>query len=100
MGKSRKKPAILEGSHCLWCGRNDVPLDEDHIFPRAIGGTKELWVPSCRRCQTVISKLEVEAARQSNYSFFCVTHGPAGRDKRRPASGVIRARYLLVKNPL
>jgi len=29
-----------------------------------------------------------------------VTHGPPGRDKRKPGSGVIRARYLLVKNPL
>ena len=48
----------------------------------------------------MISKLELEAARQSNYSLFCLTHGPTGRDKRRPASGVIRARYLLVKNPL
>jgi hypothetical protein len=27
-------------------------------------------------------------------------HGPAGRDKRKLGSGVIRARYLLVKNPL
>src|SRR5260370_22029454 len=27
-------------------------------------------------------------------------HGPRGRDKRKPGSGVIRARYLLVKSPL
>src|SRR5258708_7319967 len=85
---------------CTWCDRNDVRLDKDHIFPRALGGTKELWVPSCRICQTVISKLERQAARQSHYSLFCLTHGPAGRDKRKPSSGLIRARYVLSKHPL
>jgi hypothetical protein len=100
MRHSRRRATIPDHSQCLWCDKNNVLLDEDHVFPRAIGGTKELWVPACRDCQTVISKLELEAARQSNYSLFTVTHGPPGRDKRRPASGVIRARYLLVKNPL
>ena len=91
---------MCEQAHCVWCDRGDVILDEDHIFPRALGGTKELWVPACRDCQTVLSKLEVEAARQSHYSLFCVTHGPGGRHKRKTGSGVIRARYLLVKHPL
>src|SRR5258708_10472295 len=99
MRDPRRRAAILDHSQCLWCDKNDVSLDEDHVFPRAIGGTKELWVPACRDCQTVISKLELEAARESNYSLFTAMHGPPGRDKRRPASGAIRARYLLVKNP-
>ncbi len=100
MGTHRRKPAIHEHTQCLWCDRSDVALSKDHVFPRALGGTKDLWVPACRDCQTEISKLETEAARQSHYSLFCVTHGPPGRDKRKPGSGVIRARYLLVKNPL
>jgi hypothetical protein len=100
MGKPGRKPTSFEHPQCSWCDRTNVRLDKDHIFPRAIGGTKELSVPACRDCQTVLSRLETQAARQSNYSLFCVMHGPPGRDKRRPASGVIRARYLLVKNPL
>src|SRR6266852_7680391 len=96
---SKNSSAYAHG-RCTWCDRNDVLIDKDHIFPRALGGTKELSVPACRSCQTVISKLETQAARQSHYSLFCLTHGPAGRDKRKASSGVIRARYVLTKHPL
>ena len=92
MGNSRTRPGTREHTQCLWCDKTGVRLDKDHVFPRALGGAKELWVPACRDCQTLISKLESEAARQSHYSLFCVMHGPPGRDKRKPGSGVIRAR--------
>jgi len=94
------KRRVPDSPQCLWCDEDGVRLDKDHVFPRALGGTRELWVPSCRSCQTLLSRLETEASRQSNYSLFCITHGPRGRNKRKPESGVIRARYLLTKNPL
>jgi hypothetical protein len=100
MGNFEQKAAVHKHPQCVWCDVSGVALGKDHVFPRALGGTKELWVPACNNCQTKISKAEGEAARQSNYSLFCLTHGPPGRDKRKPGSGVIRARYLLVKNPL
>jgi hypothetical protein len=84
---------------CAWCDERTA-TSEDHLFPRSIGGTRELWVPACTLCQTRLSKVEKEASRQSHYALFCMLHGPSGRDKRKAGSGVIRTRYLLCKHPL
>jgi hypothetical protein len=88
------------GARCAWCGRADRTLTEDHVFPRVLGGTKELWIPSCTECQTSISRAELEVGRSSFYSLFRLTQGPKGRDKRKPGSGLLEARYMLVKHPL
>src|SRR5260370_2700606 len=88
------------GGRCAWCGRADRTLTEDHVFPRVLGGTKELWIPSCTECQTFISRAELEVGRSSFYSLFRLTQGPKGRDKRKPGSGLLEARYMLVKHPL
>src|SRR5260370_221465 len=82
------------GGRCAWCGRADRTLTEDHVFPRVLGGTKELWIPSCTECQTFISRAELEVGRSSFYSLFRLTQGPKGRDKRKPGSGLLEARYL------
>jgi len=88
-------------STCFWCERPDVNLEDDHIFPRAIGGTKELSVRSCRTCQTSISKAESALSRKSTYAMHLLEAGPRGRDRRRdPASGQIEAEYVLVPHPL
>src|SRR5260370_521953 len=88
------------GGRCAWCGRADRTLTEDHVFPRVLGGTKELWIPSCTECQTFISRAELEVGRSSFYSLFRLTQGPKGRDKRKPGSGLLEARNMLVKHPL
>jgi hypothetical protein len=83
-----------------WCGGTNVPVTDDHIFPRAIGGTKELTVPACQHCQTIFSRAETDFARRSLYALYTVDSGPRGRDKRKPQSGVIQPVYLLVPHPL
>jgi hypothetical protein len=55
---------------------------------------------ACSKCQTTISRVEQEVGRRSLYSLYALTQGPRGRDKRKPQSGAIQARYFLVKNPL
>lgn len=98
-GRTGKETAAP--SHCFWCGRPGTNLEDDHVFPRAIGGTKELSVPSCRPCQTALSKAELALSRKSAYAMHLVEAGPRGRDRRRdPASGLIEAEYVLVPHPL
>jgi len=81
---------------CFWCGRINTELQEDHVFPRSIGGTKELCVPSCGICQTSISKAEKELSRKSAYAMHLLEAGPRGRRSRKdPASGFIEAQWIL-----
>lgn len=88
-------------SNCFWCGSPDTSLEDDHVFPRAIGGTKELSVRSCRQCQTLLSQAESALSRKSTYAVHLLEAGPRGRDRRRdPASGQIAAEYVLVPHPL
>jgi HNH endonuclease len=96
------KNALREaaGECCAWCGKGGVQLTDDHIFPRSIGGTKELAVPSCDSCQSSFSLAEREFARASVYAIYVADSGPRGRDKRKLSSGVIRTKYLLVRHPL
>src|SRR6267154_6771353 len=91
---------IASSNSCIWCGARSTSLSKDHVFPRVLGGTRELGVWACSKCQNTISKVEQEAGRRSLYSLYVLTQGPRGRDKRKPQSGAIQARYFLVKNPL
>lgn len=93
--------ANIAGSNsCIWCGARSLSLSKDHVFPRVLGGTREVWVWACGKCQNTISRIEQEVGRRSLYSLYVLTQGPRGRDKRKPQSGAIQARYFLVKNPL
>jgi hypothetical protein len=85
---------------CTWCSAGQIRLTDDHVFPRAIGGTKELVVPSCVACQQVLSTLEFELSRRSPFALCTIENGPSGRDKRKPRSGAIQAEYILVRNSL
>lgn|SRR5690606_9191076 len=42
------------GHRCLRCGRDDVPLEADHVIPVALGGTSdpENIQPLCKPCNT------------------------------------------------
>lgn len=85
------------GRWCVWCRQSDRLLEDDHVFPRAIGGTKQISVPACRACQTALSKAEGELARRSIFALHRIAGGPPVRDKKRPKSGFIETRYVLVK---
>lgn len=88
---------------CIWCEEPNIRTTKDHLFPKGVGGTLEVWVAACKRCQDVLSKMEKELSRRSIYALYTVDTGPRGRHSRgkksRPESGVIRTRYILVKDP-
>lgn len=44
---------------CIYCGRKDVPLTDEHIFPLALGGTHILLKASCLECASTINR-EIE----------------------------------------
>jgi hypothetical protein len=85
-----------ESQRCVWCG---APREtDDHVFPRSLGGTKELVVPACRNCQKEISRAEGEVARRSLFALHRIEQGPPPRDKKRADSGSVEAKYVLVKD--
>jgi hypothetical protein len=91
---------IAPSPPCAWCSVPGTGAEDDHLFPRSIGGTKELVIPACRHCQDIVSVAERELARRSLYSLCLVESGPKGRDKRDPNSGYIHSLYTLVRHPL
>ncbi len=87
---------------CTWCGTfiRDPKKGRDHVFPRALGGTFEadLWVPSCRDCQTRISQAEGEIARRSPFGVYRFAKGVKPRHKKRGTSGLVEPRVMMVKS--
>ena len=75
-------------------------MTKDHVFPRVLGGTKELSLPACLECQEVISEFELEVGRSSPYTPLLLQAGRRGRHKRRATSGLVRTTYCLAKHPL
>lgn len=57
------KEYLLEKYHrrCVYCGAHDVPLEKEHIVPRANGGTNMVsnLVISCRPCNEKKGKLDI-----------------------------------------
>jgi hypothetical protein len=82
---------------CTWCLAEDGELTKDHVFPRALGGTLELFVWACKKCQTLLSRCEQEAARRSELGLQGVDEAPPPRHKDRPTSGLFDATYVLAE---
>ena len=67
---------------CSICGRADVPLEIDHIFPRSKGGSDELanLRAVCRSCNVLIShtpdnrQIALEEAASRGYKFEQMVH--------------------------
>lgn len=84
--------------HCVWCGKSESKLTKDHVFPRGLGGTKQLAVKACGVCQRAISQAEGEVGHRSLYALYRIDKGPPPRHKNRPESGAVEAKYILVKD--
>lgn len=50
-------------NHCVYCGRSDVPLSDEHIIPLALNGTLILPKASCKDCADITKKFEQTVAR-------------------------------------
>jgi hypothetical protein len=85
---------------CTWCKNEAETLTTDHVIPRGIVGTQDYALPSCEACQLILSKAEAILARKSMLAIHAVSSDLRPRHPKRRESGVLRASYLLVKNPL
>jgi hypothetical protein len=85
---------------CTWCRNEAESLTRDHVIPRGIGGTLDYALPSCEACQRILSKAEAILTRKSMLAVHAVSSDRRPRHPKRRESGVLRAGYLLVKNPL
>jgi hypothetical protein len=85
---------------CTWCKSEAETLTTDHVVPRGIGGTLDYALPSCETCQRTLSKAEAILTRKSILAIHAVSSELRPRHPKRRESGVLRAGYLLVKNPL
>ena len=83
---------------CTWCRRSDLRTTDDHVFPRCIGGTRQIQVPACDSCQNIISQLEQVLVRQSVFGFYRLGGGPPARHKNKPESGIIEPEYAIVRD--
>jgi 5-methylcytosine-specific restriction endonuclease McrA len=51
-------------SHCIYCGKNGVPLTDEHIVPFSLGGQHILQNASCLECADITKKFEQDVARE------------------------------------
>jgi len=94
MDNTREKPPAQ--TRCAWCGAFDS-LDKDHVIPRCIGGTRDLFVWACRKCQTAIGRAETELIKRSPASIYRFDVGPGPRRRTRSASGLVLPSRVLRK---
>ncbi len=96
--RTRIMAQAKEAQRCVWCGNSKNELTKDHVFPRGLGGTRQLTVPSCRTCQDKIRSAETEVARRSIFALYRLDKGPPPSDKKQSDSGAVEAKYVLVKD--
>lgn len=48
---------------CIYCGKRDVPLTDEHVVPLSLGGQHILDDASCHSCADITKKFEQDVAR-------------------------------------
>ncbi len=48
---------------CIYCGRSDLPLADEHVVPFALGGQHIIAAASCRECAAITSRFEGDVSR-------------------------------------
>lgn len=54
---------LKEVGSCIYCGRSDSELTDEHIMPYALGGNAVLRKASCKKCQDATSRIERHICR-------------------------------------
>lgn len=76
-------PAV---GRCIYCGRTDVPLSDEHIIPYALGGNRVLPKASCGECAAITSRIELATLRGEFYQARAALSLPTRRRARMPAA--------------
>ncbi len=74
---------------CIYCGKTNAMLGEEHIIPFGLGGQLILPKSSCKKCGDVTGKFE-GVVQRTIYGDFRMRHGmQTRRKKERPTHRVI-----------
>jgi hypothetical protein len=61
MGEAKRRSRPV--GRCVYCGKSDLPLSDEHAIPYALGGKLVLRAASCGECAKVTSTLELHLLR-------------------------------------
>lgn len=81
-------------NRCIWCLKEAIDSDVEHVIPLSLGGPHTLVLPGsvvCRSCNNGLAYLDRAVADE--YDILCFVNSVSGRDGRPPA---IRGRGNLV----
>ena len=84
MLSSRKVKQYLPVSCCIYCGKADVKLSNEHIIMYGLGGKEVLPKASCSNCARLTSQVEQFIAREM-WGPFRVLTSIQSRNKQRSA---------------
>lgn len=68
---------------CIYCGRADAPLTDEHVVPYSIGGELVLKDASCRKCAAITSRFELKVMRELWGTARVAFDAPTRRRARR-----------------
>jgi hypothetical protein len=74
---------IASKGACIYCGRNDVPLTDEHVVPLSLGGKHVLQDASCPLCADITKKFEQDVAREMWGDARNSYNAPSRRKKLR-----------------
>src|SRR4051812_37896737 len=75
---------------CIYCGRGDIQLTDEHIVPFALGGSHLLQKASCLVCADITKKFEQDVARGLWGDARASYGAPTRRKKERKSQQVLR----------
>jgi hypothetical protein len=74
---------IASRSACIYCGRTDVRLTDEHVVPLSLGGKHVLEGASCLSCAEITKKFEQDVAREMWGDARTSYDAPSRRKKLR-----------------
>lgn len=77
---------------CIYCGRRDIRLTDEHVLPLALGGQHVLSEASCDDCADITKRFEQDVARELWGDARISYNAPTRRRKSR-------ATHVLLPDP-
>ena len=75
---------------CIYCGRRNVLLTDEHVVPFFIGGKHVISKASCLMCANITKKFEQDVARDLWGEARASYNAPTRRKKERAKSFVLK----------
>lgn len=69
---------------CIYCGRAELRLTDEHVLPYSIGGHHVIEEASCDDCAKITSKFELDVTRELWGDARIAFNAPSRRKKKRP----------------